>query len=199
MNPIIESSSVLEKTNEKSSSEANEREETEVPIENKKEDPEHYFCKLCNLTFESGKKKFCHDESLHFCNSPGEIKGESVLYSRICGKSSFTPSDLYNHDLTFHSECLRFICGDCLPAKNFSSQKLLEAHKVVHCCTGEGSSSTRELLNCSICRRSALFKSERDLDNHLLRVHFFSLTRNVNGVSCAEEISPPPECLNDET
>jgi len=124
-------------------------------------------CALCDISFPCKEDKFLHNETLHLAKASSSTPSSSNLFSRICGKSSMTPSDLSFHNEQCHATYVNFICSQCQPLRIFFSEELLKAHQVIH-------SSSKNNFQCILCNQ-VTFDLAGDLENHLTRVHTHSL------------------------
>jgi len=126
------------------------------------------LCALCDISFSSKEEKFFHNETLHLAKpSPLSTPSSTNLFSRICGKSSMTPSDLSLHNEECHATYVNFICSQCQPLMIFFSEELLKAHQVIH-------ESSYNFYECILCKQ-VNFDLAGDLESHLTRVHAHSL------------------------
>jgi len=155
-----------------------------------------YLCFPCNKIYSSRYKKFMHDEMIHLSKSGGEVPGNIFIYSKICGRSSLVPHELYTHDLNCHENYLTFFCRNCYPPKRFMNHNLLSAHEVIHQRPSSSSSSLdKKIYPCKMCKKGSVrFSKPEYLDYHLLRVHFFQLCSSKCAEWKSSEITP--ECLN---
>jgi len=135
-----------------------------------------FVCHLCDIKFDTKEGKFLHHETIHLEGAHDMNEGGTTrLYSTICGKSSLIPGQITAHNETFHSHHFKFICLLCKrKPRQFTSERLLAAHQVIH-----ATPTPTNSFQCILCT-DLTFPSTIDLDNHLKRVHFHSLTSLSN-------------------
>jgi len=63
-------------------------------------------CPLYDLVLPSRQERFFHVENVHYPGQDESVKGQLHIYSRVCGKPSFTPSDLTESCLQKRPHCL---------------------------------------------------------------------------------------------